>query len=326
MHPRPSQFHQATVMAVTPLVGNHPAPAASLIFWKEAANENFSSGLGTAYSGSSTSTAITGRSSGTTYYYRVKATRSGYSDSSWGTGSNGCVVTITAGAPSTIAVPSSASDGSYTVSWGSSSTSSVTYILEEATDSSFSSDLSTAYSGSSTSTTITDRSSGTTYYYRVKATRSGYTDSSWRTGSNGCVVTITAGTPSTITVPSSDSDGSYTVSWGSSSTGSVTYILEEATNESFRSDLSTAYSGPSTSTTIPDRSSGTTYYYRVKATRSGYTDSSWCTGSNGCVVSDVTPAVTIFVSSDGKCGVKSPCYDSIQDAIDNPATKHNNSR
>ena len=37
-------------------------------------------------------------------------------------------------------------------------------------------------------------------------------------------------------------------------------------------------------------------------------------------MSDVTPAVTIFVSSDGKCGVKSPCYDSIQDAIDNPAT------
>ena len=76
----------------------------------------------------------------------------------------------TAGAPSTIAVPSSDSDGSYTVSWGSSSTGSVTYILEEATDSIFSSGLGTAYSGSSTSTAITGQSSGTTYYYRVKAT------------------------------------------------------------------------------------------------------------------------------------------------------------
>ena len=201
----------------------------------------------------------------------------------------------TCGIPSSITVPSSDSDGSYTVSWGSSSTSNVTYVLQEATNSSFSSGLRTAYSGTSRSTTITGRSSGTTYYYRVKATRSGYTDSSWRTGSNGCTVTITStvGTPSSIAVPSSDSDGSYTVSWGSSSTSNVTYVLQEATNSSFSSGLRTAYSGTSRSTTITGRSSGVTYYYRVKATRSGCTDSSWLTGSNGCTVTITSPTVTI---------------------------------
>jgi len=201
---------------------------------------------------------------------------------------------LTAGTPSSITVPSSDSDGSYTVSWGSSSTSSVTYVLQEATNSSFSSGLRTAYSGSSTSTTITGRSSGTTYYYRVKETRSGYNDSAWRTGSNGCTVTITstAGTPSSITVPSSDSDGSYTVSWGASSTSSVTYVLQEATNSSFSNGLRTAYSGSSTGTTITGRSSGTTYFYRVKATRSGYNDSAWRTDTNGCTVTITPPDTT----------------------------------
>jgi len=200
--------------------------------------------------------------------------------------------------PSNITVPSSDNDGSYTVSWGTSSTSSVTYVLEEARNSSFTSYRRTAYSGTSRSTTINGRSSGVRYYYRVKAIRSGYTDSDWRTGSNSCLVTITptAGTPSSITVPSSDNDGSYTVNWGSSSTSSVTYVLEEARNSSFTSYRRTAYSGTSRSTTITGRSNGVRYYYRVKATRSGYDDSTWRTGSNSCLVT-ITPKPTVTITA-----------------------------
>ena len=94
----------------------------------------------------------------------------------------------TVSAPGSISVPSSSNTGSYTVSWGSSSTAGVTYVLEEATNSAFTSNRRTAYSGSGTSTNITGRSSGNTYYYRVKATRSGYNDSAWRTAGNGCLV------------------------------------------------------------------------------------------------------------------------------------------
>jgi len=110
------------------------------------------------------------------------------------------------------------------------------------------------------------------------------TDNQCSAGVQITVTKPTAGTPSSITVPSSDSDGSYTVSWGASSTSSVSYVLEEATNSNFSSGLRTAYSGSSTNTTITGRSSGSTYYYRVKAIRSGYTDSSWRTGLNGCSV------------------------------------------
>ena len=92
------------------------------------------------------------------------------------------------GAPSSITVPSNDSDGSYEVSWGASSSSGVTYVLEEATDSSFTSGLRTAYTGTQRNTAISERTSGNTYYYRVKASGSGYIDSPWRTGSNGCYV------------------------------------------------------------------------------------------------------------------------------------------
>jgi len=100
------------------------------------------------------------------------------------------------------------------------------------------------------------------------------------------------GTPASITVPASSSTGNYTVSWGASSTTGVTYVLQEATNASFSSGLRTAYSGAATSASITGRSSGTTYYYRVKATKAGYTDSAWRTGSNGCAVNFMSLPVT----------------------------------
>jgi len=115
-----------------------------------------------------------------THNYYVRAVRLGDSNNR----------SLTCGAPSSISVPSSSRTGSYTVSWGSSSTSGVTYVLQECTNSSFSSGCRIAYNGPSQSASITGRSSGNTHYYRVKATRSGYNDSGWRRGSNGCTVNI----------------------------------------------------------------------------------------------------------------------------------------
>jgi len=230
-------------------------------------------------SASSTTYDDTSASVGTTYFYWVKASNSyGTSDySSYNTGS--CQGTA-AGPPSSITVPSSDRDGSYAVSWELSSTSSVTYVLEEATNASFSNGLRQAYSGSSTSTTITGRSNGSTYYYRVKATRSGYTDSSWRTDSNGCMVTITPPvppTPGSISYPTSDSDGSYTVSWASSS-GVTSYQLERSNNGG--SSWSQVYSD---SGTFYGESVGNgSYRYRVKATNIAGS-SGWRTGISDCI-------------------------------------------
>jgi hypothetical protein len=100
--------------------------------------------------------------------------------------------------------------------------------------------------------------------------------------------------PASITVPASDSDGDYMVSWAMSATPGVTYILSEASNSAFTDGVRTAYSGSETSTSITVRTSGVTYYYRVKATKSGYVDSDWCMGSNGCIVDSAPPRVTAF--------------------------------
>lgn len=97
-------------------------------------------------------------------------------------------VSVAAGEPSSLAVPRIDADVSYTVGWAASSTPGATYILEEATNSSFTAGLRTVYSGGDTSVTLRDRTSMASYYYRVRAAKPGYTDSPWRTGGNGCLV------------------------------------------------------------------------------------------------------------------------------------------
>ncbi|MBT7590050.1 MAG: PQQ-binding-like beta-propeller repeat protein, partial [Candidatus Scalindua sp.] len=92
-------------------------------------------------------------------------------------------------------------------------------------------------------------------------------------------------TPSGITIPANDPDGDYTVSWGASSTDGVTYVLEEATDSNFTVDLRTAYTGIDTSADITGRNQNQTYYYRVKATKSGYRGSAWKKGLNNCTIS-----------------------------------------
>ncbi|MFC1779502.1 thrombospondin type 3 repeat-containing protein [Thermodesulfobacteriota bacterium] len=94
-------------------------------------------------------------------------------------------------------------------------------------------------------------------------------------------------TPATITVPTSDRDGIYTVNWTVSPTSGVTYALQEATNSVFSAGLRTAYSGSALSAFISDRNAGSSYYYRVKAVKSGSIDSDWTTTVNGCVVTGI---------------------------------------
>lgn len=269
---------------------------------EEATNSTFSTGLRTAFNGPETNTTISGRNPGSTYYYRVKASRSGYTDSPWQVGANGCSVTLpTVSIPASITVPASDDDGSYTINWGVSATADVTYTLEEATNSTFTKGLRTAYTGVATSTTVSGRLSFT-YYYRVKAGKSGYSDSVWRTAGNGCNVVILARTPASLTVPAEDSDGSYTIKWGTSSTTGARYQLAEATDDLFTENLRTVYTGAATSATLAGRATGT-YYYRVAAIANGYYTSPWQTAGNGCTVTlplatTVKPASIAVPASD----------------------------
>jgi len=168
------------------------ATAGATYLLQETTDSGFTANVRTAYTGTATTASITGRATGTTYYYRVLASKTGYITNAWCIGANGCVVTITVlpacGMPSSITVPTTGFFGSYTVRWGASATPGVTYTLQEATNSTFTVGLRTAYTGTAQTKAITGRPRGKTYYYRVMAAKTGYTASVWKKGSNGCYV------------------------------------------------------------------------------------------------------------------------------------------
>jgi hypothetical protein len=264
--------------------GTSTTPGVTYVL-QEATNATFTANLRQVYSGTGTSAIITGRSSGVTYYYRVRAQRSGYSASNYRTAGNGCTVTLPCVAPTSLSVPVVNTTGSYSVNWSASMTPGVTYVLQEATNATFTANLRQAYSGTGISASISGRRSGVTYYYRVRAQRSGYSASNYRTAGNGCTVTLPCVAPAAITVPKSNSSGDYTVFWTASATAGVTYTLEEST-DNFKSNCKAITTGlTTTSANIIGQFNGKTYWYRVKAIRANYRDSLWTTSEHGCVVS-----------------------------------------
>jgi hypothetical protein len=193
--------------------------------------------------------------------------------------------------PISLTVPAADIDGSYTVTWGASATPGVTYVLEESTAANFITPT-VAYTGANLSKIVSGKAINKTYYYRVKAKKTGLTDSLWKLGNVGCAVpgTTAAAVPATITVPVSDADGGYTVSWGASATTGVTYVLQEAVNPTFTANLRVAYAGTNLSAVIAGRAQNTTCYYRICAVKPGVKDSPWKTGNAGCAIPGTTAA------------------------------------
>jgi hypothetical protein len=147
-------------------------------------NASFSSPT-TAYGpGSTTSTAISGRSIGT-YYYRVKATNN-YGDSSWSNVQT--VIVRPPDTPTLNAISNADGDGNYSVSWNAADRAQ-TYTLQEDDNAAFSSPT-TVYDGAGTSKSISGKGVGT-YYYRVQASN-GAGNSGW---SNVASVVVTVPLP-----------------------------------------------------------------------------------------------------------------------------------
>jgi len=191
-------------------------------------------------------------------------------------------------APTSITVPANNASGTYSVRWGASTTPDVTYLLQEATNDTFTTGVRVVYTGTALGVAIdTNRAPGKTCYYRVRAKKGGFTDSPWRTGVNGCKILVPAQAPASITVPAADDNGAFTVSWGASSTPSSRYILQEATDDTFTTNLRVAYDGTGLSTQIL-RPTGYTYFYRVKALKRFLAGSPWTVDQEGCTVGTVT--------------------------------------
>ena len=98
---------------------------------------------------------------------------------------------------------------------------------------------------------------------------------------------VTYAAPKSITVPASTNNASYIVRWTSNPLDTknytLSYTLEEADNKAFNNSRQ-VYSGEGKQVTLTDRPKKKTYYYRVKTTKTGATDSNWLTAKNGCRV------------------------------------------
>ncbi|WP_129127058.1 S8 family serine peptidase [Geomonas oryzae] len=199
------------------------------------------------------------------YTFRVKAVKTGYADSSYTTGATPCVVALACGAPASITVPSSSSTGTVLVSWGSSNVTGVSYVAEYSLNGGT---WSLIYSGSGNYVYFSTSVNGS-YTFRVKAVKTGYADSSYTTGATPCVVALACGAPASITFPSSNSTGTVLVSWGSSNVTGVSYVAEYSRNGG---TWSLIYSGTASYVYFSAAASGS-YVFRVKAVKTGYTDS-----------------------------------------------------
>lgn len=132
---------------------------------------------------------------------------------------------VTPGVPSSISAPA-LNDGTYSVSWGSSSGTVSRYELQRQLGSGSWSQL---YSGSNRNYSISNLSNGS-YTYRARACHTSYGTSkcsSWRTSNTA--VTATPSSAPAITAPSTDGDGSFSISWGSISNTDY-YILKQSVN------------------------------------------------------------------------------------------------
>ena len=162
------------------------------------------------------------------------------------------------GIPASITVPSSSSTGSYTISWGAASGTLTAYELYEATNSGFSGET-LAYSGTALSKAISGKGNGT-YYYRVRACYASMC-SAYRTGANPTVVSLgVPAPPATISGPSMNTTGNYSISW-SSSTGATRYELWESI---FYGPFSKVYDGTATFKSFSNKPNGE-YEYKAKA-------------------------------------------------------------
>ena len=149
-----------------------------------------------------------------------------------------------------------------------------------------------------------------TYEYDAlgRLTRVGYSDGKrviYRLDAAGNRTQVASGTlpgvPSSISVPSSSTSGSYAISWGPAAGTVTAYQLYEATSTSF-SGQQLVYTGTALSTALSGRANGT-YYYRVRAC---FDDdcSAYRPGSNGVTVTTASqsgiqvlnPSIQVFAS------------------------------
>jgi uncharacterized protein YegP (UPF0339 family) len=212
--------------------------------------------------GNVSSKQVSGISSGTTYYFRLRAANSSGTSVSTSPVS---VITLPTAPVATSAT--NITQSSFTANW-SSVPGATEYHIDVSTSSTFSTFLS-GYNNNnvynSTSLNVSPLAGGSTYYYRVRAYIGGVTS----VNSNSITVVTMPGTPTGLYTTDISANG-FTAGWNAMQ-GATNYYLDVSTNSSFTSYV-TGYQnyscGNVSSKQVSGISSGTTYYFRLRAANS----------------------------------------------------------
>ena len=295
--------------------GTNPTAGSSTVSWGSTLaatsytlqqSSNGGSTWSTAYSGSATSTTVSGLAAGG-YTYRVQACIGG-NCSGWTTSAT---LGVWPAIP-TVTVPTGTINGPYTVSW-SAATGATGYTVQESLNGG-------AWTTIATNTTATSISRpGTTtgsYTYHVESSDA-YGTAGWSATSAAVSVNTAYGvvpTPvPTLTVPASSSTGSATVSWTAASpvTG---YTLQQSSNGG--SSWTTVYSGTATSAALTGLANGS-YTYHVQAcnnTGGNSVCTAWATGGTLVVTLPPTSAPSLTVPASSTTGSYTVSWGSVATA------------
>jgi titin len=226
-------------------------------------------------------------SAGTTYYYRVKATKSGLS-SAYATASP---VTTVPTAPSG-ASASAASDTQVNVSWTDAS-GETAYTVERSSDGGSNwTVLTTNVAANTTSYNDTTATENSTYLYRVKATNAAGASSYSTTSS---VTTLPTG-PSGLTANAVASD-TVELTWTDNSSAETTFEIQREVAGSNSWSAIAVVGANTTSYTDPTLNESVTYDYRVRASVGGR-NSAWSNTAEASALPNAPDSLDVTGTTD----------------------------